>query len=119
MSAIQICAGSKDLLKGNFAEILPFVKAHDIDQVWITLPFKEEESICEIQHLFRHSTVDICYVPNMDGLNTPKYKLKERYMKDGYLDIPLNCEAYTKIGRILERTQVVELLQLRRRYIGR
>ena len=41
-----------------------------------------------------------------------KYRLEERFMKDGYLDIPLNCEVYTSIGRILERTQIVELFQL-------
>lgn len=43
---------------------------------------------------------------------SPKYRLKERFMKHGYLDIPLDCEVYTPIGRILERTQLVELLQL-------
>jgi len=42
----------------------------------------------------------------------PKYKLKERYMRDGYLDIPLSCEVFTPIGRILEKTQLVEILQL-------
>lgn len=44
--------------------------------------------------------------------NHPSYKLKERFMRDGFLDIPLNCEVYTPIGRILERTQIVELLQI-------
>lgn len=43
---------------------------------------------------------------------SPKYRLKERFMRDGYLDIPLNCEVYTPIGRLLERTQLVETLQL-------
>jgi lipopolysaccharide/colanic/teichoic acid biosynthesis glycosyltransferase len=43
---------------------------------------------------------------------SPKYRLKERFMRDGYLDIPLDCEVYTPIGRFLERTQIVELLQL-------
>ena len=42
----------------------------------------------------------------------PKYKLKERFMRDGFLDIPLHCEVFTPIGRILEKTQIVELLQL-------
>lgn len=42
----------------------------------------------------------------------PKYKLKERFMRDGFLDIPLDCEVYTPIGRILEKTQLVELLQI-------
>lgn len=43
---------------------------------------------------------------------SPKYALKERFMRDGYLDIPLTCEVYTPIGRLLERTQLVEVLQL-------
>lgn len=41
-----------------------------------------------------------------------KYRLKERFMRDGYLDIPLSCEVYTGIGRLLERTQIVEIPQL-------
>lgn len=43
---------------------------------------------------------------------SPKYRLKERFMRDGYLDIPLTCEVYTPIGRLLERSQLVETLQL-------
>lgn len=43
---------------------------------------------------------------------SPKYRLRERFMKDGFLDIPLECEVYTPIGRFLERTQIVEVLQL-------
>ncbi len=43
---------------------------------------------------------------------SPKYRLKERFMRDGYLDIPLSCEVYTPLGRLLERTQLVEMLQL-------
>jgi lipopolysaccharide/colanic/teichoic acid biosynthesis glycosyltransferase len=41
-----------------------------------------------------------------------RYRLNERFMRDGYLDIPLECEVYTPIGRWLERTQFVEILQL-------
>ena len=44
--------------------------------------------------------------------SSPKHRLKERFMRDGYLDIPLDCEVYTPIGRILERLQIVELPQL-------
>lgn len=42
----------------------------------------------------------------------PKHRLKERFMRDGFLDIPLDCEVYTPLGRVLEKTQIVELLQL-------
>ena len=41
-----------------------------------------------------------------------KYQLNERYMRNGFLDIPLECEVYTPIGRLLERTQLVEILQI-------
>jgi lipopolysaccharide/colanic/teichoic acid biosynthesis glycosyltransferase len=43
---------------------------------------------------------------------SPKYRLNERFMKDGFLDVPRNCEVYTPIGRILERLQIVELPQM-------
>ena len=43
---------------------------------------------------------------------SPKYRLAERYMRDGYLDIPLSCEVYTPLGRLLERLQIVELPQM-------
>jgi lipopolysaccharide/colanic/teichoic acid biosynthesis glycosyltransferase len=43
---------------------------------------------------------------------SPKYRLNERFMRCGYLDIPRNCEVYTPIGRFLERTQIVELPQM-------
>jgi len=49
---------------------------------------------------------------------SPKYQLEERFMREGYLDIPLVCEVYTPIGRILERTQVVELLQMFNVFLG-
>jgi lipopolysaccharide/colanic/teichoic acid biosynthesis glycosyltransferase len=42
----------------------------------------------------------------------PKYRLRERFMKDGYLDIPRTCEVYTPIGRFLERVQIVEVPQM-------
>lgn len=42
----------------------------------------------------------------------PKHLLNERFMHDGFLDIPLTCEIYTPIGRFLERTQLVETPQL-------
>jgi len=42
----------------------------------------------------------------------PKYNLAQRFMRDGYLDIPLTCEVYTPVGRVLERLQIVELPQL-------
>jgi len=42
----------------------------------------------------------------------PKYGLEEKYMKDGYLDVPLQSKVYTPFGRLLEKTQLVEILQV-------
>lgn len=42
----------------------------------------------------------------------PKHGLEDKYMKDGYLDVPLFSEVYTSFGRILEKTQIVEILQV-------
>ena len=33
-------------------------------------------------------------------------------MKDGYLDIPLSSKVFTPLGRILEKTQLVEVPQV-------
>jgi lipopolysaccharide/colanic/teichoic acid biosynthesis glycosyltransferase len=41
-----------------------------------------------------------------------KYRLEKKYMKDGYLDIPIESEVYTTIGRFLEKTQIVEVPQV-------
>jgi len=43
---------------------------------------------------------------------SPKYRLNERFMRDGYLDIPRTCEVYTPFGRLLERLQLVEVPQV-------
>ena len=47
-----------------------------------------------------------------------KYQLEKKYMKDGYLDIPLDSEVFTPIGRILEKTQFVELPQVINIFFG-
>jgi len=41
-----------------------------------------------------------------------KYDLKGRYMRQGFLDIPTDCDVYTPLGRILERTEIVEMPQV-------
>lgn len=43
---------------------------------------------------------------------SPKYRLKDKYLKNGYMNIPLSDEVYTPPGRWLERLQIVELLQI-------
>ena len=42
----------------------------------------------------------------------PMWGLEEKYMKDGYLDVPIFSKVYTPFGRFLEKTQLVEILQI-------
>ena len=42
----------------------------------------------------------------------PKYELESKYMIDGYLDIPLSDKVYTRLGKFLEKTQIVEVPQI-------
>jgi lipopolysaccharide/colanic/teichoic acid biosynthesis glycosyltransferase len=44
--------------------------------------------------------------------SSEKFQLKQRFMRNGFLDIPLASDVYTPVGRILERLQIVETLQL-------
>jgi lipopolysaccharide/colanic/teichoic acid biosynthesis glycosyltransferase len=66
-----------------------------------------------IRHLSPTRAVSIFKFRTMihDATN-PRHKLHERFMRDGYLDIPLTCEVFTPVGRVLERLQIVELPQL-------
>ena len=41
-----------------------------------------------------------------------KYNLDKKYMKNGYLDIPLSSKVFTPLGRFLEQTQLVEVPQV-------
>ena len=40
-----------------------------------------------------------------------KYNISQ-YMREGYLDVPLSSNVFTKIGRFLEKTQFVEIPQV-------
>ena len=65
----------------------------------------------------RHSSLDgvisiVKFRTMVRDAKSQKYSLHERFMQDGYLDIPIDCEVYTKVGRFLEKLQLVETLQL-------
>ena len=65
----------------------------------------------------RHVSVDrtipvIKFRTMVRDATSGKYRLWERFIRDGYLDIPRDCEVYTPIGRLLERLQIVELPQM-------
>lgn len=67
-------------------------------------------------HSRRHVGVDrAIHIPKFRTMvkdaTSDKYQLEARFMRKGFLDIPLGCEVYTPFGRVLERLQIVEVPQ--------
>ena len=48
-----------------------------------------------------------------------KYDLDKKYMSNGYLDVPLDSQVYTSFGRLLEKTQLVEVPQILHVLLGK
>lgn len=59
------------------ADIAKYVASNRIDQVWIALPFKDEDKVKSLLHELRHSTVDIRYVPDLFGFRMMNYSVSE------------------------------------------
>ena len=59
------------------AYIADYVVSKGIDQVWIALPFKDEDKVRSLLHDLRHSTVDIRYVPDLFGFRMMNYSVSE------------------------------------------
>ncbi|HEY5139343.1 MAG TPA: undecaprenyl-phosphate glucose phosphotransferase, partial [Methylococcales bacterium] len=57
--------------------IATFVAKEGSDQVWIAMPFKDEDKVKSILHELRHSTVDIRYVPDLFGFRMMNHSLSE------------------------------------------
>ncbi|MGC2047298.1 MAG: undecaprenyl-phosphate glucose phosphotransferase [Gallionella sp.] len=58
-------------------DIAALVARERIDQVWIAMPFKDEDMVKIILHELRHSTVDIRYVPDLFGFRMMNHAISE------------------------------------------
>lgn len=50
---------------GNIDEMAHYVAEHHVDAVWIALPFRAEDRVRDILRAMRHSTADVCLVPDV------------------------------------------------------
>jgi putative colanic acid biosynthesis UDP-glucose lipid carrier transferase len=57
--------------------ITAFVAQEGIDQVWIAMPFKDEDKVKNLLYELRHSTVDIRYIPDLFGFRLLNHSLSE------------------------------------------
>jgi len=65
--ALEESAGDGIPVCGPRTDIESFVREKEIDEVWIALPLRAEQRVKELLHELRHSTVTICYVPDIFG----------------------------------------------------
>ena len=50
---------------GNIDGMARYVSEHHVDAVWIALPFRAEDRVRDILKAVRHSTADVCLIPDV------------------------------------------------------
>ncbi|QFU74467.1 undecaprenyl-phosphate glucose phosphotransferase [Halioglobus maricola] len=53
--------------QGDIASGLQYVRSHHVDQIWLAMPFKEEELIKEVMEQLRDATADVRLIPDLFG----------------------------------------------------
>ncbi|MFA7317983.1 MAG: undecaprenyl-phosphate glucose phosphotransferase [Sulfuricella sp.] len=64
-------------LLGFIDDLETFAGERGVDQVWITLPLKAEDTVKRIMFLLRHSTVDIRWVPDISSFRLINHSMSE------------------------------------------
>lgn len=64
-------------LLGDLNSLSDFVQGHAIDQIWIAMPLREEDTVSAVLHALRHCTVDICYIPDIYGFQLLNHSFTE------------------------------------------
>jgi putative colanic acid biosynthesis UDP-glucose lipid carrier transferase len=62
---------------GSLGEAVPFVEREEINQVWVAMALREEDSVKQLMHELRHSTVDICFVPDIYSFRLLNHSISE------------------------------------------
>jgi len=62
---------------GSMQEILDYVAANAVHEIWITLPMQASEHLHELEYLLRNALVDIRWVPDMMGMRMLSNKVIE------------------------------------------
>lgn len=62
---------------GDLDSLPNFVGSNSVDQVWVAMPLKDEETVKAVLHSLRHSAVDICYIPDIFGFQLLNHSFTE------------------------------------------
>lgn len=75
VSASELCEGVRVLR--DIDELGAVAERERIDEVWISLPLREEERVKRALHSLRHSTATIRFVPDIFGFNLLNHSVTE------------------------------------------
>jgi len=70
-------AADEPPILGGLSELSKFLASHGIDQVWIAMPLKEEDTVKTVLHQLRHSTADIRFIPDIFGFQLLNHSITD------------------------------------------
>jgi putative colanic acid biosynthesis UDP-glucose lipid carrier transferase len=62
---------------GNLESLPDFVERNPVDQIWIAMQLKEEETVKAVLHSLRYCAIDICYIPDIFGFQLLNHSFTE------------------------------------------
>ncbi len=96
---VATLAGQPVVLLQKMDQIPPFVDAHGIDEIWITLPMNAAAQLLSLQYLLRNALVDIRWIPNSVGMQILSHRMIDFL---GFTAIDLNRSGASGVGGVLK-----------------
>ena len=62
---------------GYLSDLPKFLENNPIDQVWIAMPLKDEDTVKAVLHELRHSTADIRFIPDIFGFQLLNHSISD------------------------------------------
>jgi putative colanic acid biosynthesis UDP-glucose lipid carrier transferase len=87
---------------GDFAAINNYIKGHAVDQVWLALPLRAENTMKRVLHNLRHATVDIRFVPDIFGFSLLNHSIGE---VAGMPVVNLTASPMTGVNRVVKEVE--------------
>ena len=62
---------------GDLSSLPTFIENNVIDQIWIAMPLKKEDTVKALLHELRHSTADIHFIPDIFGFQLLNHSITD------------------------------------------
>ena len=89
-------------VRRDLAALDSFVREHEVMEVWLTCPLREEAFLQEVLWLLRHSTVNIRYLPDLFALRLINHGVSEVM---GFPMLDLSASPMTGVNRLVKAVE--------------